>query len=107
MTVIGGVAAILSRIQDIHSKKNEDYSSAGKSFENFDRTELLISWFNHNKDKVYINHIATKLARLATLLNKTGEPNNESIDDTMLDLCTYCILWYANYQFRNMTKTND
>lgn len=103
MAAIGGVSAILSRIQEIHSKKNDDYTS-GQPFENFERAALLLSWFKDNKDKAYVNHIATKLARLATLLNTGKIPNNESIDDSFLDLCTYCILWYASYQYRNMTS---
>lgn len=101
MTTIGGVSAILGRIQDIHSKKNDDYSAPGKSFENFDREAELISWFKSDHDKAFVTHIATKLARLGTLL-ETKVPNNESIDDTFLDLCTYCVLWYAYYDYRAM-----
>ena len=93
--MIPEVVQLLDKIKSIHEKKNEDYAAQGKQFENFTRAAELITWFNHNEDKAFVNHIATKLARLATLLNSNGEPNNESIDDSFLDLATYCILWAA------------
>lgn len=36
--------------------------------------------------------IATKVARLGVLLNNKGEPNNESIRDSVLDLANYAVL---------------
>jgi len=36
--------------------------------------------------------IATKVARLGVLLNSTSKPNNESIQDSLLDLANYTIL---------------
>ena len=99
--MIAEVALIINRIKEIHEKKNQDYAAKGKDYENFERAAELISWFKNDHDKTYVNHIGTKLARLATLLNSENEPNNESIDDSFLDLCTYCILWSANYQYRN------
>lgn len=97
---IPSVIDLLEQIKTIHSKKNADYSS-GSPFENFERAAELISWFDSQYDKAFVNHIATKLARLSTLLNKqfmdlNSKPNNESIDDSFLDLCTYCILWAAS-----------
>ncbi len=94
------VITILENIKAIHEKKNKDYASQDNQYENFNRAATLISWFKNDFDKTYVNHIATKLARLATLLNSKEEPNNESIEDSFLDLCTYCILWSANYNYR-------
>lgn len=39
-----------------------------------------------------LNLIATKVARLGVLINTDKEPNNESIDDSILDLANYAIL---------------
>lgn len=39
-----------------------------------------------------LNLIATKVARLGVLLNSTGQPNNESIEDSILDLANYAVL---------------
>jgi len=39
-----------------------------------------------------LNLIATKVARLGILLNTTGIPNNESVNDSVLDLTNYGVL---------------
>jgi len=36
--------------------------------------------------------ISTKVARLGVLLNSKKEPNNESIEDSVLDLANYSVL---------------
>lgn len=99
MAPIPEVMQILENIKIIHERKNADYSASNKAFENFQRSAILSSWFNDDRDKAFVVLIGTKLARLATLLNKAGHgatPNNESIDDTFLDLATYCILWASH-----------
>lgn len=72
--------------------KREDYSEKG-IHQNFERSELVITWFKNDIDKVYATLITVKLARLAVLLSKDGEPNNESIEDSFTDLVNYCALW--------------
>ena len=112
------VMTYLERIKTIHEKKNTDYAAQTNPFENFERSAELMSWFNNHTDKAFVSLIGTKLARLATLLNKeyenkqlastmTGgefQPNNEPIDDSFLDLMTYCILWGSNYSRRSTQK---
>lgn len=39
-----------------------------------------------------LNLIATKVARLGVLLNSGKQPNNESIQDSVLDLANYAVL---------------
>jgi len=94
MSEIPEVVEMLDRIKLIHSKKNEDYTSVNP-FDNFQRSAMVSEWFNNRYDKVFVTLISTKLARLATLLNSTKAPNNESVEDSFLDLATYCILWSA------------
>ena len=90
------VKELLSRIQEIHDRKNADYASEANPFSNFERAAEIASWFNNPADKVFATMIGIKLARLAELLNgKT--PKNESIDDSFLDNETYAILWHAFY----------
>lgn len=93
------VRELLNKIQTIHDSKNEDYASSGY-YENFERSAMLMEWFSSNQDKAFVSLIATKLARLATLLGKETAPNNESIDDSFLDLCTYCVLWTTYHRSR-------
>ena len=88
------VIEMLDKIKQIHAKKNEDYASVNP-FDNFQRSAVVSEWFNNRFDKVFVTLIATKLARLATLLNSDKQPNNESVEDSFLDLATYCILWSA------------
>jgi len=95
MAPIPEVIQLLEKIKSIHEKKNEDYSSKGSAFENFERSSVISSWFKHDLDKTFSVLIGTKLARLAVLLSSERPPNNESIDDSFLDLATYCILWGA------------
>lgn len=90
---------LLEKSRVIHELKNQDYTS-GNVDENFERIAELTSWFNNHIDKAFAGMVAVKLARLATLLNKTDKPNNESISDSFLDLFTYVGLWTANYERR-------
>lgn len=85
----------LDIMREVHIRKNEDYSSSTVPFENFERQALIQSWFKHDIDKAFAGLIALKLARLATLLNKEGAPNNESIEDTFIDMANYTLLWKA------------
>ena len=39
-----------------------------------------------------LNLIATKVARLGVLINSKEKPNNESIEDSVLDLANYSVL---------------
>lgn len=94
---------LLNKMKDIHEKKNQDYAQTGAPFENFERSGQLASWFNDPIDKGFTVLIGTKLARLATLLNSDKTPNNESIDDSFLDLTTYCALW-ASYRIKRNTE---
>jgi len=97
---------VLKQIAAISKKKNEDYSAKTNEFENFERSEQLISWFNNERDKTFVWPIATKLSRLATLLNSNKPPNNESIEDSFLDLTTYCALWFAFYKRTHPKDSN-
>lgn len=85
---------LLEQSKAIHLKKNADYASDNNPFSNFERSAELISWFKNNKDKGFVALIATKFARLAEL-GDGRVPNNESVDDSFLDLLTYVGLWAA------------
>lgn len=110
------VMQMLHKIRYIHEKKNDDYASSKSPYENFERSAILAEWFNNPKDKSFTVLIGTKLARLSTLLNKQYaanlagvnqvNPNNESIEDSFLDLATYCILW-ASYHQSTKVVTNS
>lgn len=93
MPSIPEVKHILEQALAIHEKKNEDYASPGKSYENFERSAVIASWFDNPVDKAFAVLIGTKLSRIATLRNSSKPPNNESLADSFLDLTTYSALF--------------
>jgi hypothetical protein len=86
---------ILHKCEELQVSKGSDYTSDVKAnqFENFDRSAEIISWFKNDIDKAFASLVATKLARLASLLNRDDKPNHESIEDTFIDLTNYSALW--------------
>ena len=86
---------IFNRCKIINESKQQDYTTNPNvdSHENFKRSAIIASWFESNLDKPYVVLIGTKLARLGALLSSNKNPNNESIEDTFLDLINYCALW--------------
>lgn len=87
----------LEIMKGVHIKKNKDYADSNNPFSNFDVSEYCISLFKSNRDKTFVWPIATKLARLSTLLNSNKIPNNESIEDSFIDIANYVLLWRADY----------
>jgi hypothetical protein len=88
---------------NVHIKKNKDYASAENPFSNFERSAEIASWFLYDSDKSFAVLVGTKLARIAELTDGRL-PNNESLDDSFLDLVTYCALWGA---FHKRFKTGS
>jgi hypothetical protein len=86
---------LLERMADIHDKKSHDYAMASNPFSNFERAGEIASWFKHPVDIAFGALIGVKLARMAELTAGGKIPNNESLDDTQLDLATYAGLWAA------------
>lgn len=97
---------LLDKIKIIHEKKAADYTSGENHYENFERCALVSDWFRKPIDRVFSTLITVKLARLASLLGKEGKPNNESIEDTFLDLTTYCAIWSSYHDSKRPNITN-
>lgn len=93
--------ATLDRMKEIHEAKSHDYADKANSLSNFDVSTYMISQFKNDRDKSFVWPIATKLARLSTLLNSQEKPKNESIEDSMVDIANYLILWKVDYERRN------
>lgn len=86
---------IFAKCEKITMSKRQDYTNNPEidAHENFKRASMLAEWFDYTGDVSYIVLIGTKLARLSSLLNNDKKPNNESIEDTFIDLINYCALW--------------
>ena len=72
----------LIQIEDI--KKNNDYGSS------------VEDTYNKFGDVSYLVRITDKYNRILSLMNKEAEVNDESINDTILDMANYCCLWLAS-----------
>lgn len=87
---------LMDSIKELYDKKNHDYADKNNPYSNFEFAVSVINLFNNPVDQVFACMIGIKLDRLGQLLSgKT--PNNESIEDTMRDLTTYCGIWTARY----------
>lgn len=85
---------MLKKCNLLLTSKRQDYTEAeNNQFENFERSAQLLEWFKNDRDRAFVALIGTKLARLASLLNKGSEPNHEAIEDTFIDLANYALLW--------------
>ena len=78
---------IISDIKNTMFKKGNDYANEDR-LSNF---KLAGSIVGISPEFNCLSLIATKVARLGVLL-KGGKPNNESIEDSMLDMICYSIL---------------
>lgn len=78
---------ILENMRDTFEKKNHDYG---------DSTQKLYEQFNES----YFIRIADKFNRINTLLTNNDDPKvDEKLEDTILDLANYCVLWLANKNY--------
>ena len=88
------------RKRDILTSKNHDYAKSTDMFANF-RKVADIS--NQSIEKVFMVFMAVKIARLGELTDgKT--PNNESVNDTLLDLSNYADLFNVFLKGENSGK---
>ena len=85
--------ALLREMEQIHDKKNKDYAEEGNPYSNF---EFAAKVAGCSPDTIFRALIGVKLARLDELL-KGKQPNNESLNDTLLDLAVYSAIW-ASYR---------
>jgi hypothetical protein len=76
------------RMREILLSKGNDYANTDR-LSNF---KLAGSICGLSPELNCLSLIATKVARLGVLLNSSGTPNNESIEDSILDLANYAVL---------------
>lgn len=82
---------ICKELNETYKKKNADYGdSVGELYAKLGDITLL-------------TRISDKYNRLMNLLDpkKEGEVNYESVDDTILDMANYCIIWLMERMIRH------
>ena len=86
-------ATILEQMANMHNRKSHDYARDSNPYSNFEESAITAGV---PVDTVFAVMIGIKMARLAELTRAGKEPNNESIQDTRVDLAVYSALW-ASY----------
>lgn len=83
---------ILNNLEETYKAKNNDYgNSVADTYDKFGCVSFLV-------------RITDKYNRLMTLCNPNAPEQrvkNEKIDDTILDLANYCLLWLVEREYKN------
>ena len=79
---------MINKMAEVMMSKGDDYANADR-LSNFKTAGAIVGV---SAEVNCLSLIATKVARLGVLLNNKGEPNNESIRDSVLDLANYAVL---------------
>lgn len=80
---------MVSEMRSMLFKKGNDYST---NFDRLSNFKLAGSICGLTPELNALSLIATKVARLGVLLKSELKPNNESIQDSILDLANYSVL---------------
>lgn len=83
--------AIISDLAETYEAKNADYGdSVGDTYKKFG-------------DVSFLTRITDKYNRILSLADKgeCGAVKDESMDDTILDMANYCILWLVERRLKN------
>lgn len=92
---------ICDELNETYKKKNADYGDS------------IGELYNKLGDITILTRISDKYNRLMNLLdpNNDREVNYESVDDTILDMANYCIIWLMERRLKNskciMDKINQ
>lgn len=94
MTNVERFKQIVSDMADTYKRKNADY---GNSFET-----TLDKW----GPKVALARIEDKLNRVSTLIDSPAQVKDEAIDDTLMDLATYAIMFKMWWEKQSQLKVD-
>ena len=94
MDRLGIYQYILNNLEDTYKRKNSDYgNSVGDTYEKFG-------------DISFLTRITDKYNRILSLADKgeCGEVKDEALEDTILDLANYCLLWLVEREYKEQQK---
>jgi hypothetical protein len=84
---------VITQMVAIHNRKSADYATDGNRYSNFEESA---AYAGCSVDTVFLVMIGVKLARLRELLSSGKTAQNESVQDSRMDLAVYAALW-ASY----------
>ena len=94
MDRLGIYQTIINNLEDTYKRKNSDYgNSVGDTYEKFG-------------DISFLTRITDKYNRILSLADKgeAGEVKDEALEDTILDLANYCLLWLVEREYAGQQK---
>ena len=83
---------ITDKMLEVTTAKNKDYSWDTLAFKNFETIAFLTDW-KTSVEEWFLVRITDKLTRIANLLKTENAVKWERIEDTLLDLSIYAILF--------------
>ena len=97
MNRLGIYQYILSNLEDTYKRKNSDYgNSVGDTYEKFG-------------DISFLTRITDKYNRILSLADKgeCGQVKDEALEDTILDLANYCLLWLVEREYAGQHEEKE
>lgn len=95
MNRLGIYQYILNNLEDTYKRKNSDYgNSVGETYEKFG-------------DISFLTRITDKYNRMVNLVcnsNNVRKVKDEALEDTILDLANYCLLWLVEREYAGQQK---
>ena len=95
MDRLGIYQHIISNLEDTYKRKNSDYgNSVGDTYEKFG-------------DISFLTRITDKYNRMVNLVcnsNNVRKVKDEALEDTILDLANYCLLWLVEREYVGQQK---
>lgn len=89
---------------ETHSRKSHDYASNENPYGNYHFAGMLSQLFRNPDDAGFVGRIGEKLYRLANLENSGKAAQNETIEDTEIDIAVIVTLWMADRAERRGKK---
>ncbi len=88
--------------------KGADYADADDAYSNFRFAGMMMQFAVDSGltggDLAFMNHIATKVARICNLIGSGKEPKNEALQDSFKDAINYFGLWAGWQQYKHNEK---
>ena len=97
MDRLGIYQTIINNLEDTYKRKNSDYgNSVGDTYEKFG-------------DISFLTRITDKYNRILSLADKgeCGEVKDEALEDTILDLANYCLLWLVEREYAGQQEKKE
>lgn len=91
----------LNKMYEICQKKNADYADISDPFRNFRMVEQM--WLCTVEQWLLVR-MSDKMSRISNLLEKEAQVNDESIEDTLIDLANYSIILKLYIQWKTKSK---